>query len=140
MGGQRGIFSSSLSPSFLPFLPFLASLLSLSPSLPPSHLSFPLSFSYSGVFPSFIPSFLCVLFVVLSPVALGVRLGCLRFFLFPKVQLYCCELCSYNCFCYGTKRQRFWIIICLFLFVSRFFFSPPNFLFYLFSDLCVYAF
>ena len=66
-------------------------------------------------------SFLCVLFVVLSPVALGVRLGCLRFFLFPKVQLYCCELCSYNCFCYGTKCQRFWIIICLFLFVSRYF-------------------
>ena len=56
LGVSRG--ASFLPPSVRPschfFLPLL--LLSLSPSLPPS----PLSFSYSGVFPSFIPSFLLV--------------------------------------------------------------------------------
>lgn len=60
LGVGRG--ASFLPPSVRPSCHFFLSLLllSLSPCLPPSHLSFPLSFSYSGVFPSFIPSFLLV--------------------------------------------------------------------------------
>ena len=47
----------------------------------------------------FFPSTNLGSFVLLFPVALGVRLCSLRFFLYPEVRLYCYKLLSYNCFC-----------------------------------------
>ena len=40
----------------------------------------------------------CFCFYVLSLVILGISLGCLRFFFFPEVSLYCYKLPSWNCF------------------------------------------
>ena len=77
----------------------------------------------------FMTSFLLLTlgFVLFSLVVLGIRLGCLRFLLFPEVRLYCYKLSSQN-FC-GPQvlDHHVFILICLQVIF--------DFLFDLFSDL-----
>ena len=78
-----------------------------------------ISFIYALIFIIFL--LFRVLFVLLSLVALGIRLGCLRFLLFLDVGLYCYKLPSQNCFCCITCFGSLYIPCNLFI-VNFFYF------------------